>query len=149
MLRTYLERNFDWVLFYQREFWCELMLIWHTFLLLTFDHRVHICFLDQIFSLCYLFFRHAFYIIFDFHRDERCKFHIRYRDDQRVKKTKSLSIRDDFIFNTKSFYQLQWRWRNHFHVFSTTISRFEFCEIKWYSVKRFVETRELLVEIRE
>ena len=57
----------------------------------TFDIRfsVHICFLNQIFSLCYLLsFRHAFYIIFNFHRDERCKFHTRYRCDQRVERNK-------------------------------------------------------------
>ena len=56
----------------------KISVTWRIFLFLTFDFHVNICFLNQIFSLCYLFFKHAFYIIFDFHRDEQCKFHIRY-----------------------------------------------------------------------
>ena len=51
-------------LFYQREFIWKLTRsrVWRS--QSTFDIRfsVHICSLDQIFSLCYLFFRHAFYI---------------------------------------------------------------------------------------
>ena len=57
MLRACLEKSFDWVLFYQREFIWELVWAWHTFLLLTFDFHVHICFLNQIFTyLLQLFF---------------------------------------------------------------------------------------------
>ena len=99
------------ILSYQRKFTSKLMKIWHTFWLLTFNLHVNICFLNQIFSLCYLFFRHASYIIFNFHRDERCKFHIRYRIDQRVKKNK--------IVNNL--------WRFHFqHIFNfVTIAHFQ------------------------
>ena len=76
-----------------------------------FDLYVDICSLNQIFSLCYLFFRHMSYIIFDLHRDERCKFHIRYHD-QRIERNKIVvnswrlhlqhkiqSICDDDVFN--------------------------------------------------
>ena len=63
VLRTCFEKSVDKILFYQREFiwklarfrtWCSQS---------TFGIRssVHICSLDQIFSLCYLFSRHAFY----------------------------------------------------------------------------------------
>ena len=50
MLRTCLEKSFDWILFYQRKFIWRLMWTWHIFLLLTFDLHVHICSLNQIFS---------------------------------------------------------------------------------------------------
>ena len=42
-------------LFYQRKFISKLVKTWRTFLFLTFDFHVDICFLDQIFSFCYLF----------------------------------------------------------------------------------------------
>ena len=49
-----------------------------------------------------MFSKHAFYIIIDFYRDERCKFHIRYRDDQRIKKNK---IVVNFNFVTITHFQ--------------------------------------------
>ena len=52
-------------LFYQRKFISKLVKIWHIFLFLTFDFHVDICFLHQIFSLCYFFSRHAFYTFFN------------------------------------------------------------------------------------
>ena len=64
---------------YQRESISGLVEAWHTLLLLAFGLHVDICFLDQISSLCYLLSsRHAPYIIFDLHRDRRCKLHTRY-----------------------------------------------------------------------
>ena len=119
--------NFNWKFILSTKIHMKISVIWRAFLFLTFNFHVNICFLNQIFSLCYLFFEYAFDIIFNFHRNERCKFHIR-NDDQRVKKNKIVvnlwrfrfqhnSIRDDFIFNTKFFYQSQWRW---FIVFCTT-----------------------------
>ena len=71
---------------YQREFTSGLVGAWRTSSRRHFGLHVDICFLDQIFSLCYLFSRHAPYIIFDFHRDERCKLHIRYRKRSASKK---------------------------------------------------------------
>ena len=63
VLRACSERNVDRILFYQRKFIWRLARskTWRS--QSTFDIRfsVHICFLDQIFSLCYLFSRHAFY----------------------------------------------------------------------------------------
>ena len=63
MLRACLEKNFDWVLFYQRKFIWELMWAWHIFLFLTFDLHVHICSLNQIFTflLLLLLVKHVFW----------------------------------------------------------------------------------------
>ena len=121
-------------------------------LLLTFDFFVHICFLNQIFSLCYLFFEHAFDIIFDFHRDERCKIHTRYRKRSANKKKQNRSIRDDCTFSTRTFRSISWRFYFQHEIFlsirndddslffAQQISRFEFCEINWHSIKFSVET---------
>ena len=88
----------------------------------TFDIQssVHICFLNQIFSLCYLFSRHAFYIIFDLYRDERCKLHTRYQRSASRKK-QNRSICDDVVFSAIQLVTIsssarnllinsQWRW---------------------------------------
>ena len=68
ILRACLERNFDWVLFYQRKVIWKLMWAWHIFLLLTFDLHVHICFLNQIFTFLLLLFliKHDFWHIQSF-----------------------------------------------------------------------------------
>ena len=118
--------------------------VWRTIYFRHFDRLVHICSLNQIFSLCYLFSEHASDIIFDFHRDERCKLHTRKRSASRKKQNRS--IRDDRTSSARNL-SINQQWR--FIVSSTTISRSEFCETKWHSVKRSVETNELLVEIRE
>ena len=60
VLRACLKISIE-ILSYQRKFIWRLVWTWHTFLLLTFDLHVHICSLNQIFSLCYLFSRHASY----------------------------------------------------------------------------------------
>ena len=82
VLRACLGGSFGRVLSYQREaIWglvrsralAPTIYFWHSV------SHVHICFLDQISSLCYLFPRHAPYIIFDLHRDGRCKLHTRYQ----------------------------------------------------------------------
>ena len=80
--------NLDWGLILSAGVHLRTSVAWRTLLFLTFGLHVDICSLDQISSLCYLFSRHALYIIFDLHRDERCKIHTRYRDGQRVKKNK-------------------------------------------------------------
>ena len=61
VLRACLRRDLDWNLILSAEIHMRTSVTWRTFLLLTFDFHVDICFLDQIFSLCYLFFRHTFY----------------------------------------------------------------------------------------
>ena len=60
VLRACLKISIE-TLSYQRKSIWGLVWAWHTLLLLTFDLHVHICSLDQIFSLCYLFSRHASY----------------------------------------------------------------------------------------
>ena len=108
---------------------------WRALLLLAFGLHVDICFLDQIFSLCYLFPRHASYIIFDFHRDERCKFHIRFKRSASRKK-QNRSIRDDRTSSARNFsINSSWRWRDHFHVFSTADFSYRISETNDYSVK--------------
>ena len=72
---------------------------------------VHICFLNQIFSLCYLFFRHASYIIFDLYRNERCKLHTR----SHCKRSASRKKQDRCQFVTisssaRNILNSQWRW---------------------------------------
>ena len=96
---------------------------------------VHICSLDQISSLCYLLSsRHASYIIFDLHRDGRCKIHTRYR-----KRSASRKKQD-------RFQQISWRFHLQHETFSIRsdddslplaqqISRSEFCETNWHSAK--------------
>ena len=95
--------NLDWNFILSTKIHMKTNVTWRTFLFLTFDFHVNICFLNQIFSLCYLFSKHAFYIIFDFHRDERCKFHIRYRKRSTNKKKQNRSTRDDCTFSTRIF----------------------------------------------
>ena len=122
LLRAYSEKSVDRVLSYQREFIWELarFRIWRSQFTSDIRFSVHICFLDQIFSLCYLFSRHAFYIIFDFHRDERCKLHTRC-DDQRVERNKIVSIRDDCTFSARILRSISWRF--HFqHEISLSIA---------------------------
>ena len=60
MLRTCLRISIR-ILFYQRKFTSKLMKTWRTSFTKHFDLHVNICSLNQIFSLCYLFFRHASY----------------------------------------------------------------------------------------
>ena len=121
------------------------MWAWHTLLLLTFCLHVDICSLDQIFSLCYLFFRHASYIIFDLHRDERCKIHTRRRSASRKKQDRCqlVTVSSSAQFNS-------WRFHLQHETFLSTavtmtrsssrlqhskISRSEFCETNWHSIK--------------
>ena len=64
VLRACLERSFDKLLSYQREIIWELMRFRILAFTIYFWHsisHVHICSLNQIFSLCYLFSRHASY----------------------------------------------------------------------------------------
>ena len=135
LLRTCLKISIK-ILFYQREFIWELVWTWHTFLLLTFDLYVHICSLNQIFSLCYLFFRHASYIIFDFHRDERCKLHIR-SHRQRVERNATIQFVTIVHLQHEIFLNSQWRW---FTVSCTANLSYKISEINWHSIKLSVKT---------
>ena len=54
MLRTCLKISIK-IIFYQRKFTSNLMKIWRILFIKYFDFHVNICFLNQIFSLCYLF----------------------------------------------------------------------------------------------
>ena len=145
LLRACLERSFDWVLSYQRKFMWRLMWAWHTLLFLTFDFHVHICSLNQIFSfLLRIDLDTTHDIIFDFHRDERCKLHTRYhckRSASRKKQdrwqfvtisssARNLSICDDDVFNA-IFFNQQWRW---FIVYNTAKSLAQ-------SFARLIDTR--------
>ena len=145
MLRACLGISIE-ILSYQRKFISKLVKTWHTLLLLTFDLHVDICFLNQISSLCYLFSRHALDIIFDLHRDERCKIHTRKRSASRKKHDRS--IRDDRTSSARNLpINSSWRWRGHLHVSSTADLSYRISETNCYPVKFCCSG--LLVGIRE
>ena len=129
----------------------------------TFRFFVYI-FVYQIkysrYVICFLNMRFTLYLIFIVTNDVNFTFVI--ANDQRIKKNKIVVNSWRFHFQHEISINLRrWRFQRNFLTTMTMtksfsrfqhnkIFRFEFCENKWHSIKRFVSINsELLVEIRE